>query len=108
MTRTTQITATAGALALFAAIALAFSPAALAGEKANKDAAATTAPHDGIMTEKLGKEVPTMTSDKKAAAESDAPDAQTYTDRVGEAVPTMTAPDGETKSKDDQKKTKVE
>ena len=58
------------------------------------------------MTEKLGEEVPTMTSDEKAAAKSDAPDSQTYTGRVGEAVPTMTAPDDETKSKDAEMKAK--
>ncbi len=99
MTRSEQITATAAALALFAAIAIAFTPAALAGEKAAKDAAAGQTSHKGVMTEKLGEEVPKMTSDEKAAADSSAPGSQTYTDRVGEAVPTMTAPDGEKKAK---------
>lgn len=99
MTRSEQITATTAALALFAAIAIAFTPAALAGEKAKKDLSANTAPHEGVMTEKMGEEIPTMTSDEKPAAKSDAPESQTYTGRVGDAVPTMTSPDGDKKTK---------
>ncbi len=95
MTRTTRITGMTAALAMFAAIAMAFTPAAVAGEKANKDTSAQTAPpaasdrtepHGGIMTEKLGKEVPTMT----------APDDETK------------SKDAEMKAKDGEKKTKTE
>ncbi len=47
-------------------------------------------PHEGVMTEELSKEVPTMTSDEKPMEESTAPKAETYTGKVGEAVPEMT------------------
>lgn len=72
---------------LFAAAMLS-APMAIAAQAADKPAS-----HDGVMTEKLGEEVPTMTSDEKPMEKSDAPDAQTYTGKVGESVPNMTSPE---------------
>lgn len=71
-----------------AAMALALSSTAYAGDKVAK-----AVEHKGIMTERLGERVPTMTNNNDPKATPTSGGHQTYTDAVGNAVPTMTAPE---------------
>lgn len=65
-----------------------------AGDKASAGAEAKGATHKGVMTKRLGEEIPTMTAGaEKAAEKSKAPESETYTKAVGKTVPEMTAPD---------------
>lgn len=78
---------------LLTAIAVVAVPALALANSEDKTTDNTTK-SDGVMTEKLSKEVPTMTSDEKPMKKSEAPESETYSGAVGKEVPQMKAPSG--------------